>query len=384
MPSLQRIKTNYPGVHFVMGKASDGRPERIYYIMYRKNGKLIEEKAGRQFKDDMTPARASHIRTEKIEGKSPSRREAREQREAAKKAEAERWTVDRLWQEYRNRKPGLKGLVTDENRYQNHIKPVLGDREPHTLTPFDVDRLRLKLLKVRKPGTVKNVLELLRRLVNFAAKKHLCPVPSFIIEMPRVNNLKTEDLSPDQLTALLEAIEQDQNIMAANFMKMALYTGMRRGELFRLQWQDVDFDRGFIHIRNPKGGVDQKIPLNQAARDLLINHLRTGSPYVFPGRGGNQRTDINKQVTRIKKAAGLPKDFRALHGLRHVYASMLASSGQVDLYTLQKLLTHRSPGMTMRYAHLRDEALRRAADLAGDLIGQIVNGNKVINLKGED
>jgi integrase len=384
MPSLQRIKTNYPGVHFVMGKASDGRPERIYYIMYRKNGKLIEEKAGRQFKDDMTPARASHIRTEKIEGKSPSRREAREQREAAKKAEAERWTVDRLWQEYRNRKPGLKGLVTDENRYQNHIKPVLGDREPHTLTPFDVDRLRLKLLKVRKPGTVKNVLELLRRLVNFAAKKHLCPVPSFIIEMPRVNNLKTEDLSPDQLTALLEAIEQDQNIMAANFMKMALYTGMRRGELFRLQWQDVDFDRGFIHIRNPKGGVDQKIPLNQAARDLLINHLRTGSPYVFPGRGGNQRTDINKQVTRIKKAAGLPKDFRALHGLRHVYASMLASSGQVDLYTLQKLLTHRSPGMTMRYAHLRDEALRRAADLAGHLIGQIVNGNKVINLKGED
>jgi integrase len=386
MPSLQRIKTSYPGVHFVMGKASDGRPERIYYIMYRKNGKLIEEKAGRQFKDDMTPARASHIRTEKIEGKNPSRREAREQREAAKKAEAERWTVDRLWQEYRDRKPGLKGLVTDKNRYQNHIKPLFGDREPHTLTPFDVDRLRLKLLKTRKAGTVKNVLELLRRLVNFAAKKHLCPVPSFIIEMPRVNNLKTEDLSPDQLTALLEAIEQDQNIMAANFMKMALYTGMRRGELFRLQWQDVDFDRGFIHIRNPKGGVDQKIPLNQTARDLLELHPRTGSPYVFPGRHGGQRVDINKQVGRIKKAAGLPKDFRALHGLRHVYASMLASSGQVDLYTLQKLLTHKTAAMTQRYAHLRDEALRRASDLAGDLLGQVINGNKakVANLNEEE
>ena len=55
---------------------------------------------------------------------------------------------------------------------------------------------------------------------------------------------------------------------------------------------------------------------------------------------------------------------------------MLASSGQVDLYTLQKLLTHKSAAMTQRYAHLRDEALLRASEVAGDLIGQVVNGNK--------
>ncbi len=138
--------------------------------------------------------------------------------------------------------------------------------------------------------------------------------------------------------------------------------------------QDIDLDRAFIHIRNTKGGQDQKIPLNPAVRDLLMNHPRTDSLYVFPGRGGNRRVDINKQVTRIKKRAGLPNDFRALHGLRHVYASMLASSGQVDLYTLQKLLTHKSPQMTQRYAHLRDESLRKASDLAGDLIQKIANG----------
>ena len=58
--------------------------------------------------------------------------------------------------------------------------------------------------------------------------------------------------------------------------------------------------------------------------------------------------DIKKQVNRIKERAGLPSNFRALHGLRHVYASMLASSGEVDLYTLQKLLTHKSQAMTQR------------------------------------
>jgi integrase len=53
------------------------------------------------------------------------------------------------------------------------------------------------------------------------------------------------------------------------------------------------------------------------------------------------------------------------------------------MFTLQKLLTHKSPQMTQRYAHLRDEALRRASDLAGELLGQIVNGQnrKIVNVK---
>ncbi|MFH1597249.1 MAG: site-specific integrase [Pseudomonadota bacterium] len=383
---MKRYKTDYPGVFYRESERIGGRgTERIYYLVFKKNGKVIEEKVGRQYADDMTPARAARVRAERIEGKRLSRKEIREQREAVKKAEANRWTFNRLWQEYKDRTPGLKGLVIDENRYQNHIKPLFGDREPQSITPFDVDRLRLKLLKTRKAGTVKNVLELLRRLVNFAAKKHLCPPPSFIIEMPKVNNLKTEDLTPGQLASLLEAIEQDPNIQAANFMKLAMITGMRRSEIFRLQWGDLDWERNFIHLRNAKSGQDEKIPLNQAARELLASHPRTGSPFVFPGRGGGQRVDINKQVNRIKKAAGLPKDFRALHGLRHFFASTLASSG-VDLHVLMKLLTHRSAAMVLRYAHLRDEALRRASELAGDLISQVINrgADKVANFKSKD
>ena len=157
-------------------------------------------------------------------------------------------------------------------------------------------------------------------------------------------------------------------------MKMALLTGMRRGELFRLKWGDINFERGFIHIRDPKGGQDQKIPLNGKAREILQSHPHTDSPYVFPGRNGRKRVDINQQVNEIKKAAGLPRDFRPLHGLRHVFASMLASSGEVDLYTLQKLLTHKTSAMTQRYAHLRDQALRQAADLAGNIIDQFTSG----------
>jgi integrase len=215
--------------------------------------------------------------------------------------------------------------------------------------------------------------------------------------MPKATSLKTEDLTPKQMTRLLEAIEKADNVQAANMMKLALFTGMRRGEMFKLKWSNVDYDRGFISLIDPKGGPDQKIPINDATRELLKSHPKTKSPkpnlghkepdiipFVFPGRGGRQRTDIKHQVNKIKEDAGLPKDFRALHGLRHVYASMLASSGEVDLYTLQKLLTHKSPLMTQRYAHLRDDALKKASGLAGSIIEQAASGpdkDKVVNLE---
>lgn len=91
------------------------------------------------------------------------------------------------------------------------------------------------------------------------------------------------------------------------------------------------------------------------------------SKYVFPGEDGKIRKTTGKAAKRIRKDAGLPKDFRPMHGLRHVYASMLASSGKVDMYVLQQLLTHKSPVMTQRYAHLRDEALKAGAGQVDDI-----------------
>lgn len=88
MPAMKRFKTTYPGVHYIVGKAvGSKRKERIYYIVYRRNGRLIEERVGRQFQDDMTPQEARRIRIECLEGKRMPRREMRKQ--AGKKQEAQ-------------------------------------------------------------------------------------------------------------------------------------------------------------------------------------------------------------------------------------------------------------------------------------------------------
>lgn len=380
MPKQNRTATNYPGVYFVEGKAiGDNRIEKIYYIRYRRDGKIIEEKAGRQYQDDMTPARASGMRSSRIEGKQKTNTEKRQAQEAEKQAELNKWTISRLWAEYKKCKTNLKGIVTDENRFKLYLLNLLGDKQPSELISLDIHRLRVSLLKKKSPGTVRNVLELLRRILNFGTNNNLCERVNFKIEMPKIDNEKTEDLSPDQLLSLLRALDESRDAIASGIMRMALFTGMRRGELFKLKWEDVDFDRGFIFLRDPKGSKGQRIPLNDGARQTL-EKMQKISEFVFPGKGGGQRVDINKAVNKIKKAAGIPNDFRPLHGLRHTYASMLASSGKVDIYTLQKLMTHKSPVMTQRYAHLRDDALRQAADLAGDIISGAMNHSEIVPL----
>ncbi len=368
-----------------MGTAvANGKPEKIYYIDYRRDGKRFQEKAGRQVENGMTPARAAIVRADRISGKQPSNAEKRAAEQAAKEAEEAKWTIDRIFKEYMKSRPENSAKKIDQGRYDKHLKAAFGTKEPHEIAPLDADRLRIKLSKKLAPQSVKHILSLLTWAINYGVEKRLCPGLDFKIKKPTVSNEKTEDLTPEQLKSLFKAIEADTCIQAGAIMKMALFTGMRRGELFKLKWDDIDFQRGFILIRDPKGKKDQRIPINDAARNLLKNHPKiVKSQYVFPGRKGGQRTDIKHQANRIKKAAGLPKDFRALHGLRHTYASMLASSGQVDMYTLQKLMTHKSPVMTQRYAHLRDEALKKAADVAADIVTNLASAaDRKANEKG--
>lgn len=373
MAARTRFKTKYPGVYYIEGKSvAKSKPERIYYIRYRRNGRQIEEKAGRQFQDDMTPARAATVRAGRMEGKELSNAARRDEERSVK------WTIDNLWEEYKSHKAASKALSVDTGRYENYIKPLMGDKEPRELVSLDVKRLSSKLRKSKAPQTVKHVLGILKRIGNYGVNEGLTAGIGFKIEMPKVDNRVTEDLNPEQLSRLLAAIESDPNRDVATMMLMALFTGMRRGEIFKLKWEDISFHRGFILIRDPKGKKDQRIPLNEDTRYILEQIHRAKSPYVFPGKNGKQRVTAAKASCRIRKKADLPKTFRPFHGLRHTYASMLASSGQVDMYTLQKLLTHKSPLMTQRYAHLRDETLKRAADLAGNIINDAMEERQKI------
>lgn len=381
----KRIPTGKPGVFYrKLEGDKPSKPIRMYYIRYRRGGRagsLIEEPVGRST-EGMTPTKAAITRAERMQGKAPSNKEDRRQKEKEKALAQGRWTIARLWEEYKANKPDFKGIVTDDNRFKNYLKDF-AKLAPEEINTQMVDTLRLRLTKSGKSaGTTKNALELLRRIINFGVKKGLCPWqdPSRLhFEMPRLNNIKTEMLTEEERKRFLEAIDASPNRKAANLMLMAYYTGMRRNELFKLKWEHIDFENGFINIvgekqEGAKSNRDERIPLSPPVRELLGKVERSEGPYVFPASDGKSRlTDISNQVNTIKKAANLPKDFRPLHGLRHTFASVAVSNG-VPLSHVQKLLTHKDPTLTQRYAHLEDQALKNAVNAVGSFLSAAAGG----------
>ena len=369
--------TGYAGVHFVeVPRVGGYGPEKIYYIRYRRKGKLIEEKVGGQYRDNMTAAKAASIRGIRMEGKDATNAEKRAAVRAAKAEEEARYSLNRIWSLFEEEKRTNRSLSDDRIRYNLHIAPQLGPKTIPDLTVSDVDKLRLTLEKDGKsPQTVKHVLTLLKRLLNFALRKGFVEsIPGKLhIAMPTVDNKVTENLTAAQVKKLLEALDEEPDQNLASLVRLALFTGMRRGALLNLQWNDLDFERGFITLRGDvaKKQKTESIPMNDQARAILMDVIRTSSPYVFPGRYDDKpRENLTPMLKRVRQKAELPATFRPLHGLRHSFASWLASSGQVSMFELQKLLTHSSLQMTQRYAHLHDDALRKASSLAGVLFSQ--------------
>ena len=279
--------------------------------------------------------------------------------------------IDDVWQKYLAwAKENKKSWKDDDMRWKCHVESHLAGKKMDAISGFDVQRVinAMKSKNNYAPATIKHVIVLIRRVYNWSIQMDLYEGvnPVTKIKMPKLNNEITECLTKSEVTRLLKTLDEWQNQMAALLIKFAIFTGLRRGELFGLKWENVDLDKGWIYLCETKGGKDSKLPVSKVALKILYKarQLATNQecPYVFPNRHGNKRTTIGNTWTRIKKRAKINHKFR-FHGLRHTYASYLASSGKVSPFVLQKLLTHKTPQMTQRYAHLFDDTLRQGANL---------------------
>ena len=144
---------------------------------------------------------------------------------------------------------------------------------------------------------------------------------------------------------------------------LGLNTGMRRGELFKLTWKDVDFKNKLLMVRaeTAKSRRVRHIPMNEEAIKALQT-LDRGEPddAVFPGRRGKFLNNTAGPWRRLLSEAGVQN--LNFHDLRHTFASKLVQKG-IDLYTVQKLLGHSDPKLTARYAHLAPDYLRKAVEV---------------------
>jgi integrase len=287
-------------------------------------------------------------------------------------------------------KENKKDWLHDKGRWKLHVNPTFKNKKMDQVTSLDITNLILKMKKYKvkftkngrvvellpggpAPATKKQVLVLIKRVYNWAIKRGIYhgQNPATGIKPPKVNNQVTECLTSDELKRLMAVLDSWPNRLAALVVSFALFTGMRQDEVLSLEWKNVDLENKFVTLVDPKG-TPVTLPIGGEAVKILSEALKhqpvESCPYVFPNNKGGRRVSFGKIWYRIKAKANLRKEFR-FHDLRHTYASYLASSGEVDIYTLQKLLNHQDPKMTQRYAHLLDKALRRGANVADKVFG---------------
>jgi integrase len=144
---------------------------------------------------------------------------------------------------------------------------------------------------------------------------------------------------------------------------LALNTGLRRGELFSLEWRDIDFLHNRLTVRAAasKGAKIRHLPLNANARDVLKRWQKqtSDSGLVFPGKKGNRLDNISTAWRKLITDAEV-EDF-TFHDLRHDFATKTLKAG-ADIVTVSKLLGHSDLKMTLRYSHVTDETLTAAVE----------------------
>lgn len=310
-------------------------------------------------------------------------------------------TLDDVWKKFLPwAKEHKRTWADDEWNYNRHLQPRFGAKSLESISALDIERMKIEMKKATNkngkpytPATIKHQLELVRRLFNLARRWRIFdgPNPVNSVELPKLDNMKTEYLSDDEIERLREVLDSWPCQCTALLIKFAMLTGLRRGEIFRLEWRDIDFEHGLVTLREPKGGKTLTIPVSGEAIELLKklepakdNDIQTGekpdcaTQSVFPNVDGTPRKSIRDPWQSIKSKAGLPADFR-FHGLRHSWASRMVSNG-VDLAIVQGLLTHKHASTTERYAHLMPNALKRAAEASAGIMKPKPRG-KVVNLR---
>jgi integrase len=216
----------------------------------------------------------------------------------------------------------------------------------------------------RSPADVNRKIALLRAVMHAAYSEYrwfdgVAPLYRFV---PGGSIERIRHLNPDEVTRLAKAMPEQYR----DLVYMAVATGLRRRNVLRMRWDQIDLGTRTIRVDGVemKNGQTLVLPLNQAAVDVLNRRKNNGSPWVFPLNGNKPLNEISSKVwSAACQKAGL-EDLR-WHDLRHTWASSLRKSG-VEISVLRELGGWKDVRMVERYAHLDIDHLREAAERIGN------------------
>lgn len=253
------------------------------------------------------------------------------------------------------------------------ILPTMKHIKVAEVTFTDIDGLHSKM--TRGTGGRKAVPHLANRVLSLLSSLFAEAVRwGWIKENPvkgirrNVETKRVRYLKPEELVQLTEALAQHPDKQAVTIIRLLLLTGARRTEVLSATWRQFDLEAEVWTkpAATTKQRKDHIIPLSAPARQLLqeLRATSDGDGYLFP-QGNGYRKTLTRPWREIRRMTGL-RDLR-VHDLRHSYASWLASAGH-SLPLIGALLGHSNPATTQRYAHLFDDATRKATESVGAIV----------------
>ena len=280
---------------------------------------------------------------------------------------------------------------------EHHIKPYIGEIPLEKLTTLDLQKLYSKLLTggrvVRKESkkqpkglsakTVRNINQIISSAMDQAVRQKLIiSNPTDGCALPRIEHKEMHTLSDDRLSDFLKEAKAS-GVYEMYYIELA--TGLRRGELLGLKWDDVDWKRKTIRICRQVARINgevveaplktknayRTISLGDGAIAILeAQKEKTNDKYIFPSPNGGPISpdSVQNMLNRVLKRAGLPKI--RVHDLRHTFATLALQNG-VDIKTVSGMLGHYSAGFTLdTYTHVTTPAQIEAANTMGRVLGE--------------
>jgi integrase len=418
---MKWISTQYKGVRYREHESRKHgvKKDRYYAIRYQRDGKRIEEGLG--WTTELDPKDKKHWTAEKAAivlaelkeaarglEKGPTRlrekRNIEDERKEAEKTEQERlekeavtfdafFTDTYLPQATADKKS--RSVTREEGLFKVWISPAIGHLPLKTIMAFHLEKLKKTMAdKVQSPRSVEYALSVIRQVFNTARRLGAFEGenPTANVKFPKPDNGRMRFLTRGEADKLLKSLKV-KSADVHDMTLLSLHAGLRFGEIASLTWQDIDLGKSVLTIRDAKAGSRYAFLTEQAAAMLKARTEGKPSEYVFQGRNGKlDRLSLSffRSVEELKLNEGIddPRLQICFHSCRHSYASWLIDQG-ADLYTVQKLLGHKTNVMTQRYAHLSENRLRDAAmalgaawtkqeptEEGGEEAGEVVNGKK--------
>ena len=315
-------------------------------------------------------------------------------------AKAGRYTVGQWMEVWFEHYAKVKVRPSSHQTYRgyidNHIKPNIGKIPLEKLTSLELQKFYKKLLekgrvdrleskhqaKGLSPKTVRNLHQIIASAMKLAKEQRLILAdPTEGCALPRLEHREMQTLPVEQLQSFLREAK-DSGMFELYYLELA--TGLRRGELLGLKWEDIDLERGDLRVRRQVARINGEVveaplktknayrtlPLAEDTVSILLEQKEKvgGSPWVFPSpTGGPISPDsVLHMLHRVLKRAGLPRI--RFHDLRHTFATLALQNG-LDVKTVSGMRGHFSAEFTLdTYAHVTTASQRQAAKTMGSVI----------------